>query len=376
MTTEKYDLHTIDYSVQGWDAIMATDMEKIDDMIPSRIIGTLGETVTAYQPLYLKVVDGKWYKAKADGILQPCLGLAIEGGDALDEIRIHRMGEIINAGWAWATIGGPIYLDPSTAGALTQTPPAENIQIVGYALSATKMLVMIEAVGVGASAVSLTEDNRFTGHQTFQGRVNVAVSVGGTVDAMTAVFSPTFTALVDKMEAIIRAAGANTITTPTFAPDGLAAKIIVKENLAALAAGDIVGAGHELHLIYNATAEKWILFNPKGAAGGGSNIISRGGTILSPSGAINVIVWRATYACTVTNVRGYRVGGTGATINARLNGASNHLAAALSLTSADTWMDGGAVQNTAYVAGDKLEIMVVTVAGTPTQVAIQVDLTI
>jgi len=48
----------------------------------------------------------------------------------------------------------------------------------------------------------------------------------------------------------------------------------------------------------------------------------------------------------------------------------------LSLTNADEWMDGGAVQNTAYVAGNKLEIMVVTVADSPTQVAIQVDFTV
>jgi hypothetical protein len=36
-------------------------------------------------------------------------------------------------------------------------------------------------------------------------------------------------------------------------------------------------------------------------------------------------------------------------------------------------MDGGAVQNTAYIAGDKLEIMIVTVAGSPTQIAVQID---
>lgn len=102
---------------------------------------------------------------------------------------------------------------------------------------------------------------------------------------------------------------------------------------------------------------------------------SAGGTLLDPTALRNVIIWRAPFPCTVTNVRGYRVGGTGATINARLNGASNHLASALSLTSADTWMDGGAVQNTAYAAGDKLEIMLVTVSGTPTEIAIQVDFT-
>lgn len=103
--------------------------------------------------------------------------------------------------------------------------------------------------------------------------------------------------------------------------------------------------------------------------------LSVGGVLLSPAGAINVITWYAPFACTVTNVRGYRVGGTGATINARKNGSSNHLASALSLTSADAWMDGGTVQNTSLAAGDKLEIMVASVAGAPTQIAIQVDLT-
>jgi len=99
------------------------------------------------------------------------------------------------------------------------------------------------------------------------------------------------------------------------------------------------------------------------------------GVVLNPSAAINVIAWRAPFICTVTAVKGYRVGGTGATINARKNGASNHLASDLSLTSADTWMDGGSVQNTDYAAGDKLEIMLVSISGTPTQIAIQVEFT-
>jgi hypothetical protein len=104
------------------------------------------------------------------------------------------------------------------------------------------------------------------------------------------------------------------------------------------------------------------------------NVFSVGGVVLSPT-AVNVIVWYAPFACTVTNVRGYRVGGTGATVNARLNGTDNHLAAAVSAASADTWTDGGAVQNVTYAAGDKMEIMIVSVTGNPTQVAVQVDLT-
>jgi hypothetical protein len=301
MDNDKYGLHTIDYTIQGWDAIMAADMEIINAMIPTRIIGTLGETVVAYEALYLEAVDSKWYKAQADGILQPCHGLAIEGGDDTDEIRIHRMGEVINAGWAWTA--GPIYLDPTTPGALTQTPPGSNVQLIGYALSATKMLVAIEVVGVGGP----------------------------------------FTLTPGEIEALDEKA---------------------------------IPVGADLVLIEDsedANAKKKVQIS--NLPGGGAEIISRGGAVLTPTVAINIITWRAPFACTVTNVRGYRVGGTGATINARRNGADNHLASALSLTSADTWMDGGAVQNTAYVAGDKLEIMIVTVGGTPAQIAVQVDFT-
>lgn len=106
---------------------------------------------------------------------------------------------------------------------------------------------------------------------------------------------------------------------------------------------------------------------------------SRGATVLKTDGiadaALNVIVWRAPFACTVTAVKGYRVGGSGATLNARRNGSSNHLSSAVSVGSADTWTDGGSVQNTAYAAGDKLEIMIVSASGAPTQLAVQVDFT-
>ncbi len=104
---------------------------------------------------------------------------------------------------------------------------------------------------------------------------------------------------------------------------------------------------------------------------------ARGGTMVNTNGigaAINVVAWQAPFPCMVIGLRAYRVGGTGATVNARKNGTSNHLASALSLTSADTWMVAGTVQNQTYAAGDKLEIMIVSVTGSPTQVAIQVDL--
>lgn len=102
---------------------------------------------------------------------------------------------------------------------------------------------------------------------------------------------------------------------------------------------------------------------------------ARGGTVLTPVSAQNIIVWRAPFACTVAAVKGYTSGATGTTVNARQNGSLTHLASDLTLSSADTWLDGGAVQNTAYALGDKLEIMLTGIGGSPTEVAVQVEYT-
>jgi hypothetical protein len=110
-----------------------------------------------------------------------------------------------------------------------------------------------------------------------------------------------------------------------------------------------------------------------------SRSISRGGTIYNPSGistAVTVPVWTAPYACTVTAVKGYRISGSSATINAHRSGsATNHLATDLTLTNANAWTDGGAVQDAAYAAGDGLEIKLTSYTGAPTQISIQVNLT-
>lgn len=99
-------------------------------------------------------------------------------------------------------------------------------------------------------------------------------------------------------------------------------------------------------------------------------------TIYNPSG-ITAVVWidvcRFNFSATVTNVRGKRTGGTSATCNARRNGADLHLAAGVA--AGTSWTDGGAVQNTAYVAGDYLQVGWTAVAGGPTQIGVLVDLT-
>jgi hypothetical protein len=99
-------------------------------------------------------------------------------------------------------------------------------------------------------------------------------------------------------------------------------------------------------------------------------------TFYNPSGitnTVNAIVFQTPSAMTVVKIRARRVGGTACTINARKNGASNHLASALSLVNADTWYSSTSINNASYSIDDWLEVMIVSVAGSPTQVQIQVD---
>ena len=89
-----------------------------------------------------------------------------------------------------------------------------------------------------------------------------SVDAGGTVDAITATYIPAVAALKDELILRVRASGANVTTTPTFAPNGLTAKTIVKNGNQALAASDIYAANHELLLVYNSTNDNWELLNP------------------------------------------------------------------------------------------------------------------
>lgn len=101
--------------------------------------------------------------------------------------------------------------------------------------------------------------------------------------------------------------------------------------------------------------------------------VSKSLVVTAPTGAVSYVVWRAPKACTVVAVRGYRVGGTGTTINAQKN-TSDLLATDLSLSTAGTWLSGPSVQNAAFAAGDSLTVAIRSVTGSPTAVTIQVDL--
>ena len=90
----------------------------------------------------------------------------------------------------------------------------------------------------------------------------IYAAAGGSADAITATYSPAVTALVSGLTIYLRAASANATTTPTFSPNSLTAKTIVKGNNQPLVAGDIAGAGHILILQYDTTNGVWELANP------------------------------------------------------------------------------------------------------------------
>jgi|GEM_PF-6356549 len=98
-------------------------------------------------------------------------------------------------------------------------------------------------------------------------------------------------------------------------------------------------------------------------------------TVQSPTGPCEYIVWRAPAPARVVSVLACRQGGVGATITARKQGGGNHLAHDLSLSTVDSWLDGGAITSGTYAAGDTLVAVITNVAGAPHAITIQIEVT-
>lgn len=126
-----------------------------------------------------------------------------------------------------------------------------------------ELVGLVESAGLVPSSASLTQVA--TAIKTiFQKAAAVSAAASGTVDAITANFTPAITALTDHLRLIIRAAGANTIATPTFTPASatIAPATIVKGHNQPLAPGDFSGVGFRGVLQYDAALAKWVLLNP------------------------------------------------------------------------------------------------------------------
>lgn len=169
-----------------------------------------------------------------------------------------------------------------------------------------ELLEVIKAGGIAPAAFDKTNPATYTQvARAIQSGKLFSAAAAGTADAISAVFTPDITVLIDGMALYVRGALANASTTPTFTPKAgtIAAKAIVKGAGAALAAGDIAGAGHWIELQYDLTRDKWVLLNPATGISTGSG--QQAGEVCffarntAPSGflkANGALVSRATYA--------------------------------------------------------------------------------
>lgn len=200
----------------------------------------------------------------------------------------------------WEPVGDLAYFFPATS--VHANPSAADAQPVALAATADKQVLKrvgttlqwvqqiaadvaftpagnLASADVQAALVELdTEKASIPGAETF-------ATAAGTADALTAAFTPAITALVDGAQLKVRAAAANTSTTPTLKVDALTARTITKNGNQPLVAGDIKGAGHELLLRYVAAGPRFELLNPAVSGGGGGS-----GTVKSVVGGPGINV--------------------------------------------------------------------------------------
>jgi len=135
-------------------------------------------------------------------------------------------------------------------------------QVTSY--SGTTLVVNVTNVGGSGThtdwSISVSGSRGATGATGATGTIPIAAAAG-TVDAITSDYTPDVS-LADLTLVAFVATGANTSTTPTFAPDGLTAHTITKRGGAALVAGDIPGAGAVCIVEYNLANTRWELLNP------------------------------------------------------------------------------------------------------------------
>ena len=104
----------------------------------TRTVTVDGAGVVFGIPLYIES-DFNYHAADASAVVSmPCRAIAVQAGTGSKKVLVE--GEICDTTWSWSR--GDIYIS-TTSGVLTQTKPSatgEQVQIVGYALSADTML--------------------------------------------------------------------------------------------------------------------------------------------------------------------------------------------------------------------------------------------
>lgn len=135
-----------------------------------------------------------------------------------------------------------------------------------FSLDATDKWVLFKLVSTTWEEVFRSYGNDPGAERTALGIIRVVTAAaGGTADAITSTNSPVFSAHTQNALHCIECGSANATATPTFSPDGVTAKTIVKGTNEALAAGDIPGSNYLALLRYDSSLDKYQLLNPYAA---------------------------------------------------------------------------------------------------------------
>lgn len=100
---------------------------------------TAGEVLALGEAVYLKAADSRVWKALATATTtMPGIALATCATVAGTAYEFLLRGFMRHDAWNW-TVGGLLYIDRTTAGALTQTAPStagDQVQVAGIAITA------------------------------------------------------------------------------------------------------------------------------------------------------------------------------------------------------------------------------------------------
>ncbi|MBU0571982.1 MAG: hypothetical protein KKC50_08090 [Candidatus Omnitrophica bacterium] len=140
--TTKYEFEEIAYGTTGWNAIVTDNFDEVDAYLNTylRYPTASGEVIAEGDALCIH--NEHFKQAKADGILQPAVGFAIEESTSGEYVRAKRCGQVTNTGWNLSG-SGEIWLHPTTLGGITQTEPVSNAQRLGAAIATTKIIVQL-----------------------------------------------------------------------------------------------------------------------------------------------------------------------------------------------------------------------------------------
>lgn len=143
--TDKYELEEISYGTTGWNGILTSDLQILDDVIQTYIVSTAMETISGSE-LVEQRTDGV-YKAQTtlSGTDYQPLGFATETATSGNSIRVQIIG-LYESTALTLVAGTRYYTSRDTAGAITDTvvvSGSNSQDYIGIAVSTSGIVLQI-----------------------------------------------------------------------------------------------------------------------------------------------------------------------------------------------------------------------------------------